>query len=536
MSIGSLYIILLVKILLKTGRQVAKSTTLGNRAITYCCLVMGFKVLYVAPSLIQMKEFIRDRITGPIEDSEVLRVWTRSTELINNTFSRGFATGAEIKFRSAFLSADRIRGVAGIDCLIIDELQDIIKDNIPIIEQVAFTGNKKYKVFLYSGTPKSLENPIEDRWSNFSTQNEFAIPCWKHTYVDMNGKTIRGYWNIIVNEECLGKEGLVCEKCDSPITYRDSGSHWVSLAADRKDMPGVFEGYHIPQVISPFCDWNELLRMRNQYTKAKFYNEVLGISYDSGEKPITRQDLMDNCSSNVNGNDVLRLTPDFLEKFKNYIFDGRPIFAGIDWGGGSDKSFTVLNIATYFNEGGRPYYVPFFWKRFEGQESEPTIQVREIIRLLREWRVSYIGVDYGGGLMPNDVLAREFGAARILKFQYSNPKTKLKWEPNLGRFMAHRSECLTAMFTAIKRRDVFRFPCWEDFEQPFGMDFLAISAEYDERSRMTVYQKNPSLTDDSAHSLLVGFLGSFCITPRRDIINPDAETGFGKISDEFLVI
>jgi hypothetical protein len=217
------------RILLKTGRQVAKSTTLGNRALTYCCLVLGFKVLYVAPSLVQVKEFTKDRIKEPIETSEVLAQWTNH-QLMDNAFTKKFVTGSEIIIRSAFLTADRIRGVAGIDCLIIDEIQDILKDNIPVIEQTAFTGSKKHKVFLYAGTPKSLDNPIEERWTKFSTQNVWAIPCHRHSFTDrLTGDRAKVYWNVIQDEKCLGKKGLICEKCGELINYKDPLAHWTSL-------------------------------------------------------------------------------------------------------------------------------------------------------------------------------------------------------------------------------------------------------------------------------------------------------------------
>ena len=295
-----------------------------------------------------------------------------------------------------------------------------------------------------------------------------------------------------------------------------------------KSVAEPFHGYHIPQLISPDCKWSRVLHYMNTYGKAQFYNEVLGISYDSGEKPISRQDLIDNCDNNYNEEDRLSLKPDFQEMLKYRIMDGEPIYAGIDWGAQTEKSYTVLTIAKYFNFGGRRYFVPFFWKRFEGPEAESTSMMQSIIRLLHQYKVKYIGTDFGGGMVQNDQLMREFGAQRVLKYQYSNPKTKMKWEPNLYRFIIHRSECMSALFTAIKRKDVFRFPRWEDFEEPFGRDFLAITSEYNPRTRIIMYQKNPANTDDSFHSLLYCFLSSFTEEPRRDILNPDTRSSYGE--------
>ena len=58
--------------LLKCGRQVEKSTSLGNRALAYCCLRAGWRVIYVSPSHTQTKEFSTDRLKEPIETCPVV--------------------------------------------------------------------------------------------------------------------------------------------------------------------------------------------------------------------------------------------------------------------------------------------------------------------------------------------------------------------------------------------------------------------------------------------------------------------------------
>ncbi len=523
------------RILAKCGRQVNKSTWLGNTALSLCCIQPAFKALYVSPSQTQTKEYMKDRVIGPIEDSEVLKKY-KDTRGIDNTLVKQFITRSEILFRYAFLNADRIRGIGGVDLLIIDEIQNIIKDNIPIIEQVQFAASTKYKKTYYSGTPLGLDNPIEEVWANQSTQNEWAIPCNRHSYLG-GGKITRQHWNIVTDEKCLGKEGLICDSCGNSISPRDPDCKWVSMnPLIYKTAAKPFQGFHIPQLISPDCDWRTVRDYMNRYSKAQFYNEVLGMSYDSGEKPLTRQDLIDNCDDNTNEDLKLSLKPEYQEKLKYHLQDGEPIFAGIDWGAQTEKSYTVLTIAKYFDFGGRRYFVPFFWKRFEGPEAESTYMMKAIIKLLHTYRVKYIGTDFGGGMVQNDQLMREFGAQRVLKYQYSNPKTKMKWEPNLYRFIIHRSECMSSIFTAIKRKDVFRFPKWEDFEDPYGRDILAITSEYNPRTRIIMYQKNPANTDDSFHSLLYCFLTSFVEFPRRDILNPDTRSSYGEDFDDNLIL
>ena len=79
---------------------------------------------------------------------------------------------------------------------------------------------------------------------------------------------------------------------------------------------------------------------------------------------------------------------------------------------------------------------------------------------------------------------------------------------------------MSDIFNAIKRRDVFRFPAWEEFQNPFGADCLNIFSEYSEQRRENVYKKSPSVTDDSFHSILLCFLASMITHPRPDVVAP----------------
>jgi hypothetical protein len=147
-----------------------------------------------------------------------------------------------------------------------------------------------------------------------------------------------------------------------------------------------------------------------------------------------------------------------------------------------------------------------------------------IKQLVKYWNVTVIGVDYGGGFDRNDDLMRALGRNKIWKFQYSNPNTKLKWEPAYHRFLVHRTEVMSDIFSAIKRRDVFRFPDWNQFYDPFGQDMLNIFSEYNEQTRQLQYKKSPDCTDDSFHAILYCFLASMLRIPRPDIMNPQEKT------------
>ena len=161
--------------------------------------------------------------------------------------------------------------------------------------------------------------------------------------------------------------------------------------------------------------------------------------------------------------------------------------------------------------------------QFKGPEAEPKEQIAKIKKLVHAFRIHRVGVDYGGGFWPNDELLRTFGSQRVIRYQYSSPKTLMSFDSEKGRYMVHRSEIMSVVFNAIKRRDVFRFPNWQEFQSPFGSDFLAIFSEYNERRRITEFKKSPNTTDDAFHSFVFCFMASLVDHPRVDLIIPNAK-------------
>jgi hypothetical protein len=491
--------------LLKCGRQVEKSTLLGNKLLAYSCIIQALNCLYVSPTNQQTKVFSQDRLKEPVETSEYLKSWT-TTKLSDNVFLKKFINRSQVTLRYCYMSADRVRGIPA-DVLCVDELQDILTDNIPVIEQCL--SHSPYKIFMYSGTPKSLDNTIEYYWTEFSTQNEWVVPCHKHSIMTGGGKTSKVYWNVL-GEQNIGKESLVCDRCHEQIIPDDPQSQWVAMNPGIiHRIPKPYEGFRIPQIMVPWIPWAEIIQNQLTYPRAKFYNEVLGLSYDSGTRPLTRRDVMDNCDPNIH------LTPAFRDKIWKHLGGGYPVYAGIDWGTG-ENTFTVLSLGTYLQD----RFTIFHIHRFDGPESEPDVMLQLIMKEIEHWRVRRVGVDYGGGFWPNDRLLNKFGWERIAKYQYSTPNAKVKWDNGLKRFLVNRTEVMSDIFNAIKRRTVFRFPCWEHFQNPHGNDMLNIFSEFNEIRRENVYKKSPSATDDSFHSILLCFLISMTDTPRGDVIAP----------------
>lgn len=482
------------------------STLLGNKSLAYCCINNSFNILYVSPTNQQTKTFSQDRLKEPIETSNILKAWTTS-KLSDNVFLKKFINRSQITLRYAYHNADRVRGIPA-DCILIDELQDIITDNIPIIEECA--SHSPHKIFIYSGTPKSTDNPIEKYWTDYSTQNEWAVPC------ACKGGEGGRYWNIL-GEENIGKESLICSNCGAALNPMSEGSQWAMMNASILNSDKItepFEGYRIPQLMVPWIEWTNILHKHHTMSRAAFFNEVLGLSYDSGSRPLVKQDIIDNCREGM------KMDAETLNAIKSSLGGSSPVFAGIDWGSG-ENSYTVLSLGAYLNE----RFTIFYIHRFEGAETEPLIQHDLIEQILRQWNVTLAGCDYGGGLHSNDFLQRKFGKEKIVKYQYSQPSVKVRWEPDLHRYLVHRTEIMSDVFNAIKRRNVLSFIDWSQFQEPFGNDMLNIFSEFNEQQRQIQYKKSPDCTDDSFHSILLCFLVSMLRIPRFDVLNPTAKTG-----------
>ena len=489
------------RVLLCTGRQVEKTTYLGNSSLTAMTLVTGMRILFVSPSSLQTKTFSNDRLKEPIDTSPILNRFTTSM-LTKNIFEKQFVNRSMITLRYAYINADRTRGIAAWQ-LKIDELQDILTDNIPIIEHCLSHAPEKFKLQCYAGTPKSLDNLIEDYRSNHSTQGEWVVPC-----AGCNN------WNIL-GEKNIGKKGPICSKCGKAIDPQCDKAQWAWMVKPDPTDPNKvpWESYHIPQIMVPWKinNWHEILYDYENHPRAKFMNECMGMSWESGTRPITRAQVRAACGTHSMGD---------LEKVRSLSL-AQPFFMGIDFGSG-DLGYTVIVIATYIDMKFRVLYA----HRFVGEEADPEVQIVKIIDLATRFNC-LIGADYGYGFGMNQRLLRAFGAERVQVFQYmARLNAKIAKDPKLRRWKLHRTEIMSAIFEAIKKKKC-EFPKWEEFQSPFATDFTNIYSEYNEVLRMIQYDHKKGSPDDSFHAFLLCWVASMIVFPRPDIIAPTKEGADG---------
>ncbi len=387
------------------------------------------------------------------------------------------------------------------NCL--DEIQDFLGSEIPVIMEC--TSHFPDAMRLMAGTPKSYDNPIETYWQETS-QNEWLVPCRSC-----------GKWNFL-DETNIGPTewymtgrlppGPICKKCQKPINVRDG--RWMTTCSGKQ-----IQGYRIPQLMVPwiiglFDQWVRILWKRDNYPLGQLYNEVLGLSYDSASKPITRDELIELCQSYDlwNPDDI---TPKMIGEAKKFM-----LTAGVDWGEGNDgsekspsgkirnASYTVLTIGAYVNQ--RQWAVKLV-KKYQGRDVDPDFVVKDIARICAAFGVKLIGVDWGHGWGVNNHLVRLFGANRVVQFQYlPKLKQRMKWDPLGFRYHLQRNFMMSELFFDMKHNFV-QFPRWQQIE-PYAKDILAIYAEYVEFRREIKYDHRPTDPDDFFHSMHYAKLAS----------------------------
>ena len=97
--------------LLKTGRQVSKSTSLAAQGVLFSNCIPYFSTLYVTPLFEMIRRFSQNYVRPFIETSPVMKLFSGHST-INSVLQRSFKNRSQMIFSFAFLDAERTRGIA----------------------------------------------------------------------------------------------------------------------------------------------------------------------------------------------------------------------------------------------------------------------------------------------------------------------------------------------------------------------------------------------------------------------------------------
>lgn len=107
------------KIVLKSGRQVSKSTSLAAQGIIRANSIPFFNTLFVTPLYEMVRRFSSNYVKDFIEQSPFRKLWTCNS-VSANVLQRTFRNKSTMFFSYAFMNADRTRGINA-DCMVVDE-------------------------------------------------------------------------------------------------------------------------------------------------------------------------------------------------------------------------------------------------------------------------------------------------------------------------------------------------------------------------------------------------------------------------------
>lgn len=471
--------------MIMSGRQVEKSTTESVHMANYTLLIPHFKALYFAPLTDQVKVFSRERL-GKLyrySQQDTIKKNYMDASTTDNVFEKDFTNGSVNYFKHCYEYGDNIRGIT-VNGIWGDEIQDIHVDALPVIKETqshALESGAGVRLTWYTGTPKTFGNTIQQYWDK-SSQCEWVVKC-----PHCNKYQILGPKNLTPTKYlCTG-----C-KMDIPDYSRINGM-WIDLQRGKK-----MKGFRISQLMVPWITAEEIWNKYTTYSTDKFYNEVLGRSYENADKPFNALIL-----GRISANDYK-----FVPRAEGY-FTNNPIFMGIDWGKG-EKSFTVVSIFAYNSDG---KFQMLFTKRYEiGDELDPDYQVNDIANYMRIYKIAYCIADWGFGYVQYRKLQKMFGA-RVAACYYSfNQKLDNKWDPVDQKWVVNRTRLIESYVTAVKQCDVV-WPGNSRSQYIWMFDHhLAEMAEYRKsmsgRSEDMMYSHPEGQPDDGLHSCVYAWLAS----------------------------
>lgn len=476
-------------IILIASRQVEKSTTQSAKSISLGLANRAYKTLYIAPTFDQVQIFSQQRFKPMCEDSgQLIGSFVNPARGVWQVKAKQFQNGSFFNFRSCYLNADNARGISA-NHLLIDEIQDIAPDAIPVLEQCQAHSEDHLKYRTYAGTPKSSANIISLRWED-SCKFQWLTKCQGCNF-----------WNMS-DESIIQDDKYACVKCGREIVPHADGM-WVP---EKPSMLNKRWGFRLSQLMVPFKKHKHIIEDRDNpnVSRAKYLNETLGLPYDEGENGITDTVLEKACK------DYPMMQPEDI--FKNYAQRGLKVYAGVDYGTGegSNPSFTVLTIGAMQRNG---IFKVLYMRKFKGRETESVIELDLIDRLCRTAGVCWLGADWGHGAHQNARLERERGWDRIrgkniiMEFKYTRQKKEMAWT---GKYYhADRNQTMGRAIDAIRDCDrpdkgiiFFRYDQFGEFKN----DLTTIYMEYNTKTGTVSYQHQ--LPDDGFHSINYAYMAA----------------------------
>ena len=478
-------------LVLKCGRQVAKSQSIAAQTCALSGIIPHFYSLYVAPRFEQTRRFSNDYIKPLLNDSPIGALMLDS-RVEQSVLQRSFSNKSIQYFSYAFLDCERIRGLGGIAKTCYDEAQDINPDFIPVINEVMSHPAWGPGLTQFTGTPKTFDNLLQYQFEK-SSQAEWVIRC-EHC----------GKYNICCVEAELLKmiqpQGISCAKCAKLLNPRCG--HWEHRYPERV---ALNSGYHIPQPIMPVHydnreRWLDLIRAQSDLSQQRFYNEKLGEAFDTRSVLLSRSDLARAAVLKQDNSlqEAIRVRPSY-----------HAVTMGVDWGGGGEagESYTAVAVVGHKPDGRADV---IYMQRIM-DSTDPLSEAALVLRLYTTLRCDSLAHDFGGAGGLRETLLIQAGMDLYslfpIMYTWASASNMVTYKaPGLhqtrGYYSVDKTRSLTLMCQLIRYVGIAfpRLQSWEALTQ----DFLALVEHQQEvRKGSDVYliTKKSGIPDDTSHAV-----------------------------------
>lgn len=455
------------------GRQVEKSTFLAALALVFMMMRERFCVLYGCPDDNSRMTFSEERLRAFIEESPILKQYFMDGDAVvpNRNFVK-LRNLSRIFIRNAARDGANFRGPSP-DMLLLDEYEMI--DDVCLAVAKESMSHSKYKIIKRTGTPLSLDNPIETAWRK-TTMNEWIVPC-EHC----SGGERKYYINPGLRH--VTPFGLICDRCGRRII--PANGRWVSHRPKADSL-----GHRIPQVVVPWADFHDIYYNKLlEYPIEQFMNEVMGQSHDSAGKVFTEAELRATCTNAV------QIVEHPTAKMKNQIMVG-----GIDWGDNQPKSKdTVLKIYAVNGE-----HLDLAFARIYPKTMGLNNKTRDIIAKLFEFNVAVTVADYGMGQGRNEAIAEALkwpGRFFVCMFSPSVDQVEMI-KGELSLLKLSKVAAINTFVGDVLRRGIFRHPVYDPTWAPFAQHFLNERKEMNHSTGNVHYFVPEGLHDDAMMAAL----------------------------------
>ncbi|MBT7094432.1 MAG: hypothetical protein HN936_14385 [Bacteroidetes bacterium] len=466
-------------LILVASRQAEKSTFLAKDMLIDLIFGKNERLLYVSSNENQVNEFVGLKINSQFQFNPILKLLSFARSSIDNLKEKWLKNGSRVTFRAIGNKSGTVRGIS-VRKIFFDEVQDMDAEAVAVTQECA-SHYTDTSAFVLAGTPYSSRNILSRLYSE-TCQYEWIIPC-----VKCGDNPPLGIRHIDEN-----KPYLFCCHCGERI--KASEGRWVAQNPKSKK-----KGFRICRLMTPNCVWRSpafdgVLDKYETYPEAQFYQEVLGLPFDSGTLPITADEIYANCA------DYSFLSFDRLGEHRQR----GEIFGAIDWAW-SDKeagrAFTIFAAAQYID--GKIEIV--YTKRFFGSTyHNPDVVLNEIADLALKLNLSGIATDHGVGHKENIrlremLLRRRRSDIIVFEMFYVASKKEREWNHETQLWNIGRTVTLDLVFHRLKK-GLYLFPRKEEI-QTFAEDILNVQIKYDPTEKRLSYIHAGTGPDDFLHLL-----------------------------------